>query len=413
MTHAAADIPGVVYNGKLYVFGGYGGSSTDCLNYTQIYDPSTNSWSQGATMPTARWGAAAAAYGGKIYVFGGRLGSIAASNKCEIYNVGNNSWTTGTNLPVAQDNGIMAVTVGSKIYLFRYQYVYEFDPAGNGGLGTYTAKTAPPSSARKKWANCAYVNVGGQDRIYIIGGSTSSEVYTDTNYYYMPRSNTWSAAQATAPYNAHGVTRDNPVYNGKIYYGLGYNASFYSCLFYYNPSTNIWSTQLASSGHPRDGQACGFVGDTLYCVGGRDNPNGSNPHGVGYNEAYEAEVSSSLGTLTQLHILFNTANPTGNAHLGIYADLNGAPDILMLDTQVAVANGWVTASGLNLPVVAGCYYWLSFELSAANGVQYQSGQPANSHAYDSYLGSYKSLPYELAYLVYDNSQFVMRATVQR
>ena len=62
LTYPAADAPGAVYNGKLYVFGGYGAKDTDYLNYMQEYDPSTDSWAQKATMTTARWGASAAQY---------------------------------------------------------------------------------------------------------------------------------------------------------------------------------------------------------------------------------------------------------------------------------------------------------------------------------------------------------------
>ena len=203
LTHAAADVPAAVSNGKLYVFGGYGTSDTDYLNYTQEYDPVANSWTQKAVMPTARWGAAAAELGGKIYVFGGTVSGKKPTNKCESFDVAGNSWTTKTSLPSAYPNGIMAVTVGSYIYLFYGNDTLQFDPSGNGGAGSYTLKASSP--VWKQWGTCAYVNVGGEDRIYIIGGSNSSSVFQNTNYYYGPGTDTWSSAQAAAPYAAHGV----------------------------------------------------------------------------------------------------------------------------------------------------------------------------------------------------------------
>ena len=407
MTNPAAGAAGAVYNGKLYVFGGYGASETDYLSYTQMYNPGNNSWTQRATMPTARWGAAAAVYNGKIYVFGGTVSGLVASNKCEIYDPVANSWGNGTSVPVTLDNGVMAVTVGSYIYIFYLNnYVYKFDPSGNGGLGSYAALTAPPTASQKKWADCAYVSVSSQDRIYIIGGSTSDGTFTNTNYYYVPGNNAWSSAQAAAPYAGAGVTRDNPVYNGKIYYGYGDTVgAFMDCIYFYDPSANTWSYQLGS-GTARDVGACGFIGDTLYYVGGRNVAD--NPYGIALNEAYQAVVPSPWA-ITQLQILFDTGSPSGSVHLGVYADSNGQPGDRMADTEVAVANGWVTASVGNLTVYSGCYYWLAFELSAPNGVRYQSsGQPTNSHAYQT-LASYQALPYSLSFGNYNSTPYVMRA----
>ena len=101
LTYPAADAPGAVYNGKLYVFGGYGARDTDFLKYTQEYDPPTDSWAQKATMITARWGASAAQYDGNIYVFGGVADTTKAPIKtCESFNVANNRWTGQDGYPV-------------------------------------------------------------------------------------------------------------------------------------------------------------------------------------------------------------------------------------------------------------------------------------------------------------------------
>jgi hypothetical protein len=57
-TYPAADTCSVVYSGKIYVIGGYGANASTYLDYVQIYDPTTDSWSQGATLPTptlGRW----------------------------------------------------------------------------------------------------------------------------------------------------------------------------------------------------------------------------------------------------------------------------------------------------------------------------------------------------------------------
>src|SRR3989304_1320794 len=92
------------------------------------------------------------------------------------------------------------------------------------------------------------------------------------------------------------------------------------------------------------------------------------------------QSSAGTGDLSKLEILFDSATPAGNVRLGVYADNSGAPGSLLLDAgAVAVANGWVSISGLNLPVTQGPNYWLAFNLQNTNGVKYQSGQASNSH----------------------------------
>jgi hypothetical protein len=70
--HTTADATAAVYNGKLYVFGGYDKTATDILDIVYEYNPQTNTWAEKTNMPTARWGEIAVQYNGKIYVFGGQ-----------------------------------------------------------------------------------------------------------------------------------------------------------------------------------------------------------------------------------------------------------------------------------------------------------------------------------------------------
>src|SRR5208282_4793977 len=60
-------------SGLIYVVGGC--INSDCrigvTNALEIYDPVANTWSIGASMVTARYGAAAGVIGGKLYVSGG------------------------------------------------------------------------------------------------------------------------------------------------------------------------------------------------------------------------------------------------------------------------------------------------------------------------------------------------------
>jgi len=116
------------------------------------------------------------------------------------------------------------------------------------------------------------------------------------------------------------------------------------------------------------------------------------------------------GTLTKLELLFDDTTPNGSVRLGVYADSSGSPRALLLDAgSVTVANGWVSINNLSLQVTSNTYYWLVFDLSAQNGVRYQTGGPTGSHRWRAY--SYGALPNPFGTASGTNTnQYVMRAT---
>ncbi len=129
-------------------------------------------------------------------------------------------------------------------------------------------------------------------------------------------------------------------------------------------------------------------------------------------DAMRFQNTAGTGTLNKLELLFDTSVASGKVRFGIYADNNGKPGNLLLDAgEATISNGWVSISGLNLPVTQGSYYWLSFIMSAGNGARYQTQQPTNSHYWLSY--NYGTLPgvYPTSGLSTNPSPYVMRATV--
>jgi N-acetylneuraminic acid mutarotase len=80
-------------DGKIYVFGGI--DTGDGLTTVEAYDSRDDTWVPRASMPTARWGLAAAeGPDHKIYVFGGWAGSgITPLTTVEAYDPSSNTWT--------------------------------------------------------------------------------------------------------------------------------------------------------------------------------------------------------------------------------------------------------------------------------------------------------------------------------
>jgi N-acetylneuraminic acid mutarotase len=85
--------------GKIYVVGGYNGSSY--LNTLEVYDPATDTWSTKANMPTARGYLAVGVVNGKIYAVGGYDGNNNLST-VEEYDQVTDTWTTKQSMPTAR-----------------------------------------------------------------------------------------------------------------------------------------------------------------------------------------------------------------------------------------------------------------------------------------------------------------------
>lgn len=71
-----------------------------------------NTWSSGSNMPTALWApAGVGVLGGLIYVVGGCTNSGVIADT-QIYNPTTNTWSTGVSLPVTGCDGVAAVVKG-------------------------------------------------------------------------------------------------------------------------------------------------------------------------------------------------------------------------------------------------------------------------------------------------------------
>jgi N-acetylneuraminic acid mutarotase len=114
-SHASA-----VVGKKIYIMGGYT-RNTGGVNLNQIYDPETDTWSNGASIPTGVDGAAAGVTAGttstqRIFVIGGKRG-IDAVNLNQVYDPKTDTWVSGPTMPTARyvlgvavvDNSLYAI----------------------------------------------------------------------------------------------------------------------------------------------------------------------------------------------------------------------------------------------------------------------------------------------------------------
>jgi len=285
---AIADQTSAVYNGKLYVFGGYGDGPEDPKNKNYVYDPAADSWVEKAPMLTPRWGMVAVEFNGLIYVFGGSNDASSGDIvKNEVYNPVSNTWTTKNNIPLGLGHqGVMGVKVGTKIHLFYDIYHYEYDPLTDD----YTEKSPVPQG--RNWSTCALVG----SKIYLIGGNYFN-LATNNNQVYDIATDSWDLEKAPLPVSLWGVTRENPVIDGKIYVTHGLDTyNFQTTTYRYDPATDTWESK-GRAVHPRDGTACGVINNKLYVIGGRADFGGGplpldGPFGLLYNEVYDPSLDT-------------------------------------------------------------------------------------------------------------------------
>ena len=131
-------------NGNIYVIGGYSNGAQD---YTQIYNIADNSWTVGADMPFALYGAVREdpVIGNDIYILQGQRADGEFSADSYAYDTATNTWSEGSLGPVAAD-GVAGGVVNGQIYSFGGRQ----DTTGPYGLNFASAYN-PANDSGSPW----------------------------------------------------------------------------------------------------------------------------------------------------------------------------------------------------------------------------------------------------------------------
>ncbi len=159
-----------VVDGIIYVMGGVymlpGDVVGRVLNVVEAYDPATDTWTNKAPMPTARFALSVPVVDGKIYAMGGNTGGGAGIRTVEVYDPATDIWTTKASIPVGNcyfGTGIVdgiIYTTGGWIYS-AHSRVFAYDPVTD----KWSEKTA--MSTPRVGLGAGVVN----GKIYAIGGA--------------------------------------------------------------------------------------------------------------------------------------------------------------------------------------------------------------------------------------------------
>ncbi|MEO0072093.1 MAG: kelch repeat-containing protein [candidate division WOR-3 bacterium] len=219
----------VVAGGKIYVIGGcvtFGSG----LNVVEIYDPVTNTWTTGPSMPVGNHDFGAAVYRDTwIYVCGGGNWSSGSPPTANVYvlNRVTGVWSTATPMPTPMGTPGCGI-IGNKI-IMATGYV---SGAGSNIVQIGTINPADPTqitwtSGPSMPGSTVYRANSGtcQGFLYIMGGNLTSGV-SNQAYKFDPATNTWTQLpnMPTARSNVYGLGTDPA---GKVYFPVGYSGTAY------------------------------------------------------------------------------------------------------------------------------------------------------------------------------------------
>jgi len=230
--------------------------------------PSTGTWSAVASMPTARFGlAAATGKHGIIYAIGGSIGLAGPIvSTVQAYDQKTGSWSAVAPMSMPRRYLMAATDRRGRVYaiggalagVFR-SLVERYDPATD----TWTAMAPLPVALC-----CGAATTGLDGRIYVIGGFANGNVQLSNVEAYDPETDTWSSL-ASLPAPRAGKLAAVTAPDGRIYAIGGINGvTTVATVDAYDPCTDTWTPGASMPTPRRFLDAVRGRGGIIYALGG-------------------------------------------------------------------------------------------------------------------------------------------------
>lgn len=279
---AVQEVYGTVRDGKLIIAGGMRPSADgvmEALDRTGVYDPLSNTWTEGPSLPTALHHPMLVSVAGRVYAFGGftasKTGFWNASRQVYVLER-NGEWLPLTQMPGIQTEAMLVEHEG-RIHIIggrspleenssRWTQYRDVDWHQVYDINTDTWSKAAPLPAPRNSAAVAIID----GLIYIAGGRTMRGGNTADLQRYDPRHDRWETL-APMPYAGGGI---NGAAAGGYFYVFGGEKlgvpgaeGVLPHAVRYHPASNQWQT-LPDMPNPRHGHAVVAIGGMVFAVGG-------------------------------------------------------------------------------------------------------------------------------------------------
>ena len=274
-----------VLNGRIYVAGGFLSQNPGITDHFESYDPINDAWTQLRPLPEARHHITLSAVNGLLYGVGGFTGGFPdwqAQPTMFIYNPASNTWTQGTDLPVARAETISAV-VNDKIYLIGGRvratedarlFNDHIDSVRNEVFDPITKRWSSLANAPTPRNSAASAVIDG--KIYVVGGrkfsknddGTARQVNMPNLEVYDPKLNRWQT-RSPMPQARGGLAATSHL--GKLYVFGGEQwvpeQKVFAESWAYDPTTDVWEA-LPPLPTPRHGLGASTIGNRIFVFGG-------------------------------------------------------------------------------------------------------------------------------------------------
>ncbi|MDB5182189.1 MAG: hypothetical protein JWP13_952 [Candidatus Saccharibacteria bacterium] len=319
----------VVYNGYLYIIGGYGPPFLSDIQYCPLNaDGSVGTCLTNATaLPATRQDHTAFAYNGYLYVTGGY--ENAANSSSILYCPINSNGSVGTCLTNATGfttaryshttvvaNGYLYIMGGNdgSVWLTDIQNCPIY---ASGAVGACTQQASHFPNGRTNAASFAY-----NGYLYIVGGYWGNSVNREDDIQYVPigtavfsGGSVGATTRQTNAYTSGRVSHSSFVYSGRLYIVGGGSAPYQNdiqyCPLNANGSVGTCIQQTNAFAIPRAGHEAAAYNGYLYIAGGYDGANY-------YNDIQYCPINAdgSVGACTRQLNAFPTAR--SGLEAGVY-----------------------------------------------------------------------------------------------
>ena len=269
---------GLGLNGKLYVFGGFfKDGPIHATSQADVYDLATDTWIPLAPVPEELTHAGQATDGEFIYLAGGFVGTHPgpSSNKLWKYHITSDSWSQGPSLPEERGGGALVILnntlhyFGGAIREKGGETRKDFGDHWRLSLDKTDAAwetVAPLPNPRNHIGGCAVKGkiyaIGGQHlEDQIIGNQSTFQVYDS-------ETDSWSQV-VDLPIPKGHITANVVEWRGRILViaGATQQRTYVASIEEYDPETNTWAS-LDPLPAPRQSPVSGIVEDHLIVTGG-------------------------------------------------------------------------------------------------------------------------------------------------
>ena len=198
-----------VFQNRIYCMGGLilskNGTKTTLTGINEVYDPLTDTWETKTSMPTARYGFEANTVDGKIYLIGGwyqletTYDNVGTSAQVDIYDPSTDTWTAGKSMPKAVAIYASAV-VDNKIYVIsgmaEGSAITNLNQIYDPKMDSWSFGAPIPMGVKDAGAG-AITGANVLKAIYVVGGSNANAPLNGqiTNQVYSVQTDSWSMAE--------------------------------------------------------------------------------------------------------------------------------------------------------------------------------------------------------------------------